>query len=281
MLRNTQPDEVTMNAQIKIDKVARYKWSELDEQGEFRMINKHDLIIPTDHYQRPASEKKVLRIASSFSWAAFQVISVSDNGNGKYNVIEGGHRTRAALKRDDVYNLPCMVFEMKTIEDEAKAFLEVNVNRAPMSAVDRHHAYIASGDILAIKVENLVRASGRKVEKGAGAHSISCVNELRKCLADDEDAMMRVWPVICALCEGQKITRDVVIGLFWMERRIEGGVSAPAKARRICHVGLQRIIDGARHGREYHGHPGSSAIADGILKQINHGLRAKWKIKDE
>lgn len=270
-----------MNAQSKIDKTARYKWSVLDDQGKFKMISKHDLVIPTDHYQRPASEAKVLRIASKFSWAAFQVISVSEAENGKYHVIEGGHRTRAAMKRNDVDLLPCMVFQMDSIQDEAKAFLEVNVNRSPMSAVDRHHAYITSGDVIAVKVENLARQCGRKIEKGQGPNSISCVNELRRCLSDDEDAMMRVWPVICKLCEGTKLTRDIVIGLFWLERRLAGGISSTKRARRIFDVGFQKILDGSRQGREYHGNPGAAAIADGILKQVNHGLRSKWVISDE
>lgn len=269
-----------MNAQTKIDKARRYKWVDLDGQGTYRMISKHDLIIPTDHYQRHGSDAKVLKIASRFSWAAFQVISVSDNGDGKYNVIEGGHRTRAAMKRSDVDRVPCMVFEMASIEDEAKAFLEVNVNRSPMSSVDRHHAYIIANDDLAIKVENLAMAAGRRIEKGQGAHSISCVDNMRQCLSEDEAAMNRVWPLICNLCEGQKITRDIVLGLFWLERRMDGGITSPKRAKRILDVGFERIFVGSRQGREYHGHPGSSAIADGMLKQINHGLRSKWILPD-
>lgn len=269
-----------MNAQSKIGK-PRATWSQLDSQGKFKMISKHDLTIPTDHYQRGGSEQKVQRIAAKFSWAAFQVISVSNDGNGRYHVIEGGHRTRAAMKRNDIDMLPCMVFEMDTIEDEAKAFLEVNVNRAPMSAVDRHKAYIISGDVVAVKVENLVKRAGRKIEAHQGPHSLSCVNQLRDCITDDEDAMYRVWPVICELCEGQKITRDIVIGLFWLERRVSGGISTPKRARRILDVGFDKILSGSRQGREYHGHPGAKAIADGMLKQINHGLRTKWVFGNE
>ena len=269
-----------MNAQSKIGK-SRETWSQLDRQGRFKMISKHNLIIPTDHYQRNGSEKKVQRIAAKFSWAAFQVISVSDDGNGTYHVIEGGHRTRAAMKRNDVDMLPCMVFEMETVEEEARAFLEVNVNRAPMSAVDRHRAYIIAGDRVAVKVENLVKQAGRKIDASQGPNSISCVNELRKCITDDEDAMLRVWPVIFNLCEGQKITRDIVLGLFWLERRMNGGISSTKRARRILDVGFEKILAGSRQGREYHGNPGSRAIADGMLKQINHGLRSKWVVGNE
>lgn len=269
-----------MNSQSKISK-RRETWIQLDRQGRFKMISKHDLTIPIDHYQRSGSEGKVQRIAAKFSWAAFQVISVSYDGNGRYHVIEGGHRTRAAMKRNDVDMLPCMVFEMDTIADEAKAFLEVNVNRAPMSAVDRHRAYIIAGDDVAVKVENLVTQSGRKIESSQGPNSISCVNELRKCIVEDEDAMCRVWPVIFNLCEGQKITRDIVLGLFWLERRMNGGISSAKRARRILDVGFEKILAGSRQGREYHGNSGSKAIADGMLKKINHGLRSKWTIGDE
>lgn len=267
-----------MNAQSKIDKVERYKWRPLDAPGQFRMINKYDLVIPTDHYQRAASVAKVRRIAAKFSWAAFQVISVSEIGGGKYHVIEGGHRTRAALERHDIDVVPCMVFRMPTIKDEAKAFLEVNVNRNPMRAVDRHQAYIAAGDEIAMKVEEAVRQAGRKIDASQGPKVVSCVNELRKCISEDETAFNRVWPVIYSLCEGHKLTRDIVLGLFWLQRRVEGGVSSQKRAKRIYEVGFAEILEGSRQGREYHGHPGPTAIADGMLKKINHGLRHKWTL---
>lgn len=269
-----------MNAQSKVGKVKRYQWKDLDRPGVFRMISKHDLIIPTEHYQRAGGDQKVNKIASRFSWPAFQVISVSDIGGGKYHVIEGGHRTRAALKRNDVDLLPCMVFVMDSVKDEAEAFLEVNVNRAPMTAVARHRAYIVTGDPVAIKVENIVRQSGRRIESSQGPYSVSCINELRVCVQEDEAAFLRVWPVICNLCEGNKLTRDIVLGLFWLERRVNSGISNPRRAKRIYDVGFQRILDGSRQGREYHGNPGSKAIADGMLKQINHGLRNKWSVSD-
>lgn len=267
-----------MNAQSKIDKVKRYKWRPLDAPGQFRMINKHDLVIPTDHYQRVASTAKVRRIAANFSWAAFQVISVSEIDGGKYHVIEGGHRTRAAMERSDINFVPCMVFQMPTIKDEAEAFLQVNVNRQPMRAVDRHRAYIAAGDEVAIKVEAAVRQAGRKIDASQGPNYVTCVNELRKCIVDDAPAFNQVWPVVCSLCEGHKITRDIVIGLFWLHRKVEGGIASPKRAKRICEVGFMEILEGSRQGREYHGHPGASAIADGMLKKINHGLRNKWKL---
>lgn len=251
---------------------------ELDRPGVFRVVSKHDLIIPVEHYQRGGSDAKVTRIANNFSWAAFQVLSVTDVGGGNYHVIEGGHRTRAAMKRPDVDMVPCMVFEMETIQDEALAFLEVNVNRKPMSAVDRHHAYIVSGDPLAVKVENAVRESGRRIEAGQGAHSISCVTELRRCIHDDEPAFYRVWPVISRLCEGRKITRDIVLGLFWLERNVEGGVSGPARSRRIYDVGFDRLFEGAVQGRAYHANNHPKSLADGMLKHINHKLRNKWVV---
>lgn len=269
-----------MNSQSKISKVDRYKWSKLDQPGSFKMISKHDLIIPVDHYQRNGSDAKVNRIAAKFSWSAFQVLSVTKAGGGKYRVIEGGHRTRAALKRDDVDMLPCMVFEMDTVENEAKAFLEVNVNRMPMRAVDRHKAYITAGDDLAIKVEAYVTVVGRRIESNQGATSISCVNELRRCIAEDENAFCRVWPLIADLCEGKKITRDIVLGLFWLERRVDGGICSRNRYRRVLDVGFEKILSGSKQGREYHGNPGAKAIADGMLKQINHGLRSKWVVQD-
>jgi len=263
-----------------LDKVSRYKWKPLDKPGRFEWLPKHKLIVPTETYQRKGTNSKEVRIASNFSWAAFQTISVAGRCDGLYNVIEGGHRLRAAMKRDDVLNVPCMIFDISDEKDQAKAFLSVNKERKPMSGIDRHKAMIIAGDPVAAKVENAVNAIGRTVGKsGQSAREVSCINEMRRCIETDEQAFNRVWPVIAEVCEGRRITRDIVIGIFRLERFVDGGVSSGVRASRVISVGYDALIEGSRQGREFHGHPGETAIADGMLKKINKGLRNKWELE--
>ena len=268
-----------MTQKPNVNKVAKYKWTALDKPGRFAWLPKRDLIVPVETYQRGGTNSKELRIAANFSWAAFQTISVCEVEDGKYHVIEGGHRLRAAMKRNDVVKLPCMIFDIPAEDDQAKAFLMVNKERKPMSGVDRHQAMLVAGDPLALKVENAAQEAGRKIGSASDGRHISCVNELGKCIQADEVAFNRVWPLIYTVCEGRRLTRDMLLGMFRLERFVAGGICTAARARRIASVGYDALIEGSRQGREFHGHPGDAAIADGMLKKINKGLHIKWELE--
>jgi hypothetical protein len=266
------------SAQFKID---RYGWTPLDNPGRFAWINKHDLIVPVETYQRTGTENKERRIAANFSWAAFQVLSVASNGDGFYSVIEGGHRHRASMMRDDIVNLPCLIFDLPDVRKQAEAFLQINKERKPMSGIDRHEAMLVAGDVLACKVQNLCDLANLKVSKGNNEKGISCINEMALCIRENEALFNDVWPLIVDVCAGHRITRDMLVGLFYVARYVDGGITSASRRRRIMDVGYDDLYQGSRQGREFHGHPGSSAIADGMLNRINKGLRNKWEWRND
>ena len=267
-----------MTRHDKISKIDRYRWASLDLPGEFSWIRKEDLVVPDESYQRNGTDAKELRIASRFSWSAFQTISVSKRSDGRYNVIDGGHRLRAAMRRDDVKTIPCMVFHLGDDKGQAEAFLSINRDRKPMSGVDRHKAMLVAGDPMAEKVENAAMEANRPIAKSSDGTHISCVNEIARCIKDDEAAFNRVWKTIYTVCENRRLTRDMLLGLFWLERFVDGGISSAPRARRVLAVGYDALYEGSRQGREFHGNPGAAAIADGMLKKINKGLRQKWEV---
>lgn len=259
-------------------KTERYGWSDTGEPGHFRMIHKNEIIIPEDSYQREASggsrDRKVLRIASNFSWVAFQVISVMEREDGLY-AVDGGHRLRAARKRHDVDLVPCMVYTSLSIADEAKHFDTVNSNRKPMGAVDRHAAHLVQGDPVAIKAERLVASSGRKISKNAGPGTFSCVNDLKKCIKQDEDALRSVWPVVAELCEGEKIPQTILGGLYYLERLATEPPSSSRFREKLMKLGYDRIVKAAKAGATFHEHRSPTSYADGILSAVNKGFHRK------
>mgnify|MGYP003335309740 CR=1 FL=1 len=101
-----------------MNKVERYEWTALDAEGDLQWIDKAELSV--DHtYQRPEAKQKVLRIASEFSWQKFGCLVVSERQSGEMVVIDGQHRALAAIRRDDVNKVPCIVFRELQLADEA------------------------------------------------------------------------------------------------------------------------------------------------------------------
>ena len=267
-------------AQLKnMSKAERYKWSPLDKKGDFKWINKRFLVVPTDEYQRSGNKPKELRIASKFSWSAFQVISVASRPDGMFNVIEGGHRFRAALMRDDITEVPCLVFDGQSQKDQAAAFVKVNSDRKPMRATDKHKAYLVAGDELALKVQSYIDWSGRKVGHSATESQVSCIIDIRKCIDLDEPAFRSVWPVIVDLCQGHPMHQAIVSGLFYIERNASEPASSPRINGRLLQLGYDEILMAGKKGRQFHGSGAPKHFAEGIIQAINKGLRNRVEMK--
>lgn len=263
------------------DKVNRYGWSDPGNPGKFAMIHKDQILIPEDSYQRAASgggaDQKVLRIASDFSWIAFQTISVCERG-GAYYAVDGGHRLRAARRRSDIEMVPCMIYESDSVGDEAKAFDTVNSNRKPMSAVDRHQAHLVYHDELAVKAERRAQEAGRVISKNAGPGTISCVNDMKKFIKEDESVFCSVWPVVFELCDGEKLTHSVLGGLYYLEKFASEPPSSQRVKKKILSLGYHEIAKAAQSGAAYHGMRSPKYFADGILQSINKGFQKKVEI---
>lgn len=264
-----------------MSKVERYKWSDPGKPGKFQMIHKDQLVIPVDSYQRESSggdgDKKVLRIAANFSWVAFQVVSVVER-DGVFYALDAGHRLRAARKREDIQMLPCMIYDLDSIVDEAKAFDVTNSNRKPMSAVDRHRAHIVQGDDIARKAEKYAMDAGRVIGKKTGAGGIACVNDLKRCIKEDDKSLSSVWPVVVELCEGHGLTQDILNGLYYIERRASEPASSKRIRSKIMQIGYEGIARAAKEGAAYNGVRNGKNFAEGMIKVINKGFQKKLEI---
>src|SRR4051794_31726791 len=87
------------------DKIRQYGWTADNVPGKLIYLPKESLQVdPT--YQRPLNDRKRLRIASAFNWAAFGVLICARRPDGTIWVIDGQHRLSAAMSRSDVRDVP-------------------------------------------------------------------------------------------------------------------------------------------------------------------------------
>jgi len=256
-------------------KTERYKWTMADAiaPGEMLMISKHKLSI--DHrYQRRAVDQKVLRMARDFSWVAFGAITVNRRGDQMY-VVDGQHRLEAALRRDDVSEVPCVVFSLSDAQLEAQAFLDLNGNRKPMTSFEKFKGEIFAENEIPVFVNKLIIDSGRTVGCASSSGCVACVGILQTLASEDRHRLEALWPVICRLCEGNPIQNEIVKGAWYAEKNMpEGCTFTKGKwMDRLLEVGYENVLSGIRRATAYHGSMSPRFAAEGIVNACNHKLR--------
>lgn len=121
-------------------------------------------------YQREVSRKGAVvisKIIQNFDWLRFGVITVARVDAGeKFSVIDGQHRAIAAWHLGLPF-VPAVVRSLKENE-QASAFLGVNIDRTTVGPIDKFRANVASGDAFSVELNTAVNQIGIKLVTGAG-----------------------------------------------------------------------------------------------------------------
>lgn len=95
------------------------------------------------------SQTLIRKIAQFWNWDLCQPLVVSrrsSESGDRFFVIDGQHRLEAARLRTDIAQLPCVVGQFGSVEDEAASFVHLNQQRRPLSKLDLFKAALASDD---------------------------------------------------------------------------------------------------------------------------------------
>jgi hypothetical protein len=115
-------------------------------------------------YQRSleaeSSVTLIRRIAANWDWGLCQPLFVARRSDGGLYVVDGQHRLASAVMRGDISQLPCVVSHFDTSEQEAAAFVALNQQRRPLSALQIFRASIASGDPEACGIMSAIEEAG-------------------------------------------------------------------------------------------------------------------------
>lgn len=256
-----------------LDKVQRYGWTFKDSPGEQTYLPKEVLEVDKS-YQRNVNEAKVLRISKEWSWIACNSICVARR-SGRFYVIDGQHRVMAACRRSDIEKLPCLVFDTEDNVQEAKGFIDANVNRKPMTMQERFNALLKAENPVALKAQKYIRQTGRSVSRNADGSSFTPVAALMKCVENDEDALSEIWPLMIEVCEGNTFHNELLQGMFYIQTRAKDGYSLSAKPwrDRVKKVGYAGLIDAIQRAKAFYARGGDKVYADGLVQVINHRMK--------
>lgn len=195
--------------------------------------------------------------------------------------IDAQHRLLGALKRADVDEVPCMIFESSGAADEAGVFLRVNGSRTGVQFVAKMKAMLVQKDPTALHVQRLVSEAGRTMSSASGPTTVACLSTIVRLHIKSPDVLASIWPIVIDLCRGVAIVDRIVDGLAYVEARLPEGTSlADKKWRdRILRIGPENLARSINAASSFYTAGGPRIWANGILEALNKGIREGNKLE--
>lgn len=119
-----------------------------------------------DTYQRDVGRRgrsNIQYIAEHFDWSKFAPVIVAPVEGGLYAIVDGQHRTTAAMLRG-IDQVPCQVVQADRAQ-QAAAYAAVNGNITQTTAQQLFYARLAAGDAEALVIAEVCSASGVKITR--------------------------------------------------------------------------------------------------------------------
>ena len=267
----------------EMNKVARYGWVKKDSPGCFEMLSK-TILQMAEEYQRHVVPSKIVLITKAWSWISCGAIIVAYR-DGVYWVVDGQHRVLSAMRRSDIDKLPCLVFETSSIITEARAFLDVNTLRRPVTAIDQLKAKATTNDAESMFVVRAIEDAGLEIRTYARAvNQIKCVGICQRLAQEDRAAFVSALNLLAALCriENTPILERPLSALHYLDRNISGGLSNKRLRERINAIGAQVLLVASNKAAAFYARGGAKVWATGVLESINKGMRNRFVfVRDE
>lgn len=119
-------------------------------------------------YQRTlesrASQKVIDRIAESFCWRFFGVVTAAEKTETAWVLIDGQHRVEAA-RRIGIEVVPALIVPAPTRDEQAQVFLAVNRQRVAINHFAMHYASVAAGEQIAVDTQALADQAGIEIPR--------------------------------------------------------------------------------------------------------------------
>lgn len=259
-----------------ISKVEAYKWNKPGDKGEFMWITKDKLKIDLSYQRKIDSKMRVSEIARIFDWALFGVILVALNDEGYY-VLDGGHRVRGAMRRDDIKELPCLVFVLDDISEEARIFYLYNNHRKTITTFDNHRAALAGKgkfieSEIAIKTEILVDKYGYKIVKTAtNEFELTCIKAIYRMIQLDETLADKAFSIMAKVAEGSDIQSIELSGLFYLMQMNKATDFFSFPLKNLIEAGIGNIREQIKRRILIEGKGGAKISAIVLADIINKG----------
>lgn len=255
-----------------MSKREKYGWAPLPREGQFMRIEKDKLYID-DAYQREVRTQKVQEFAAQWEWIKCGCLVVVRRADGSYYVVDGQHRALGAASRDDIHDLPCLVFEVESLSEEARAFVALNTTKSAVPLVARHRANVVGRDDLALQIDALLTRAGLKFAPGGGgSRTIQAIGLVYKIMRANPELAERTIVLMREIAAGEAINGFVLDALFWIAQR-DSTVLGDSHAPRLVQLGQSALLAEITRHRVIAGKGGAAMDARPIITLLNKGRR--------
>lgn len=235
-------------------------------------------------YQRRRSDSAVRAIADDFNWIACGSLIVSERPNKDLSVMEGSHRLNGAIQNGTITHLPCMIWKVPTVADEARMFLWINLRRKAMKSLDTYRAGIVANDIGCVLVDEMLRRHNYETGSEAGARNVGCVSALKDQILKDRTLCEKIFALCVYIANGGRITAQVFRGLAALEKQLIARKDSASVCDAFCRgkliaIGMDSLTVECIKAVQFFGKGGELIFARGILRALNDG-RKGGRIKE-
>lgn len=221
-----------------------------------------------------------LTIVKNWLWAACGALLVALRDDGTYWIYDGQHRHAAALKHDDIDDLPCLVFRMDNAQIEARIFDYVNKNRRTVGPIERYKAALFFDDAVASIVDRMVTSAGYKVATGYGAGTVGCIKALQQAVKQNSAVSQNAFKLCAEISDGKAIPDELFNGIYRCEVYLKaigsGSVLDANNKRRLLEAGVVRIREEITAVAKFNKSSKSQSVcAEGVIRVLNEKRKTR------
>ena len=267
---------------VELEDKPAAEWMRDDGQGRLEYVDKK--ILQVDYsYQRSPVKNKVDILVRKWEWRHCGVLVVAERVDDSLWVIDGQHRLEAAKRRQDIDSMPCVVFRSLGRQAEASEFLGANVNRKPLTAIERHKAAVVAAIPESQVVQRLCDELGLRIVNCSHSPSeIKCVGNLTQLVAGHGEEFARDALQLCIRScreDNMQIEGRFLRAMMWFRNNLSVPITDKRFSERIEDIGARRLNKAMSLYVEMYGAGGDKVFGLGILEEVNKGLRNKFTLK--
>lgn len=229
--------------------------------------------------QRAALPAHVAQIKANFDPLKLGVITVVEDVDGVYRVIDGQHRVAALRELAPDCKVRCEVLPCVDDAAQAETFLGVNEGRRRLHAIDRYRAQLLAKEPVAVAIAAACKAAGVSVSKHSGSRNVQAVAALYAVQrASNLEATLRIarqWAndsEDCLAYEGSNLKAVSAFIQHYPEFVPETLMARLAKTPPV------KLIERFKRDIKM-GVPSRQAYVERMLEIYNHGARKRLPAK--